>query len=107
MNVRLRHAPAALLLGWYAGGAVAQQGPPAAPVPAVPAKAVPPAPPAAPSSAGAAVIRYRLELLDKDRDGLVSREEGAAVPELLREFDKLDANHDGRLDDRELERFAK
>jgi len=29
------------------------------------------------------------------------------VPELLKAFDRLDENHDGRLDDRELERFTK
>lgn len=98
------------LLGMLVPAVWGQARPPATgrePDPVVPSTAAPAPPPAAPASAGAAVIRYRTELLDKDRDGFVSREEAAAVPELLKAFDQLDENHDGRLDDRELERFTK
>ncbi|MCS6767066.1 MAG: hypothetical protein MO847_12085 [Candidatus Protistobacter heckmanni] len=40
--------------------------------------------------------------IDKDGDGMISREEAAARPELLKRFDKLDTNGDGKLDMMEL-----
>ena len=65
-------------------------------------KNLPPQSPAAPTSPGAIVIQYKLELLDKDGDGKVSRAEAAGVPDLLKIFDKLDRNGDGMLDAGEL-----
>ena len=72
-------------------------------------KTLPPQSPAAPTSAGAIVIKYRVEILDKDRDGLVSREEvvNLNMPELLRVFDRLDRNRDGKLEQKELDRFGR
>ena len=92
-----------LALAVASAAAQVQQPAPVAPgSPSVPATAVPPKPPASPASAGAIVIKYKLEILDKDRDGFVSREEAAAVPDLLEAFERLDRNRDGRLDAREL-----
>ena len=72
-------------------------------------KNLPPQSPAAPTSAGAIVIKYKVEILDQDRDGLVSRAEVVALdlPELLRVFDRLDRNRDGKLDAKELDRYVK
>ena len=43
------------------------------------------------------------ERLDKDGDGRISREEFANGPMLA--FEKADANHDGKLDQNEIEAF--
>jgi len=53
------------------------------------------------------VIKYKVGILDKDRDGFVSREEASGDPELLKVFDKLDRNGDGKLDERELSEYSK
>ena len=84
------------------------QSPPTAPAPpVVPSTATPPPPPAAPASAGAIVIKYKVGILDKDRDGFVSREEASGDPELSRVFDKLDRNRDGKLEESELAEYSK
>jgi hypothetical protein len=93
-----------------AAASVAAQAPQPAPAPAkpaVPATAVPPQPPSSPASAGAIVIRYKVEILDKDRDGFVQREEASGDPELLKAFDRLDRNRDGKLDAAELDAYSK
>jgi hypothetical protein len=83
----------------------------AAPRPSEPARAIdpnlPPQAPAAPASAGAVVIKYKLELLDKNRDGGVSRAEARGVPDLAKVFGTLDRNRDGKLDQQELDALAK
>ncbi|HEY5020660.1 MAG TPA: hypothetical protein VII17_06545 [Steroidobacteraceae bacterium] len=71
--------------------------------PAPPAATVPSQSPAAATSPGAIVLDYKMELLDKDRDGYVSRTEAAGVPTLAKVFDQFDRNRDGRLDRAELE----
>lgn len=76
---------------------------PAGQQPAPPAAVVPPQSPAAPTSAGAAVIKYEMGMLDKDRDGFVSRAEASGVPMLINVFDKFDRNRDNKLDRVELE----
>jgi EF hand len=94
-----------LTAGAVATGAWAQA--PAGQEPAPPAAAVPPQSPAAPTSAGAIVLDYRMELLDKNKDGFVSREEASGVPTLAKVFDKFDRNRDGKLDLAELEAAEK
>ena len=66
-----------------------------------------PSSPAAATSAGAVVIEYKLELLDKDHDGFVSRKEAEGVPPLIAVFGKFDRDGDGRLDRAELEAAEK
>jgi len=80
---------------------------PAGQEPAPPAANVPPQSPAAPTSAGAMVFDYKMELLDKDKDGFVSRDEAKGVPMLAKIFDKFDRNRDGKLDRMELEAAEK
>ena len=65
--------------------------------------------PGARTSAGAVVVRYKVNIIDRDQDGLVSRDEviNLNMPELLRVFDKLDRNRDGKLEQKELDRFVK
>jgi len=70
-------------------------------------KSMPPQSPASPTSAGAIIIRYKAEMLDKDRDGKVSKVEAGSLPELVMAFDKLDRDRDGRLDQVELDAFTK
>lgn len=67
----------------------------------------PPQSPAAPTSAGAVIIKFNLELLDKNDDGKVSRAEAAGTPDLIKVFDKLDRNRDGFLDKAELDAYVK
>jgi hypothetical protein len=66
-----------------------------------------PSSPAAATNAGAAVLEYKMELLDKDHDGFVSRTEAAGVPPLIKVFDQFDRNRDGKLDRGELEEAEK
>ena len=72
-------------------------------------KSLPAQSPGARTSAGAIIVRYKVEVLDKDWDGMVSRAEviNLNMPELLRVFDKLDLNRDGKLEQKELDRFVK
>jgi hypothetical protein len=99
---------ASMAAGILAMGVSAQV---AAPRPSEPARAVdpnlPPQAPAAAASAGAVLIKYKLELLDKNRDGGVSRAETKGVPDLARVFGRLDRNRDGKLDQAELDAHSK
>ena len=44
-------------------------------------------------------------MFDRDQDGYINREDARAWPELTREFDRFDADHDGRLSRAEFENF--
>jgi len=96
---------AGIALSVISSGAWAQL--PAGQEPAPPAASVPSQSPAAPTSAGAVVLDYKMELLDKDKDGFVSRDEAKGVPMLAKVFDKFDRNRDGKLDRMELEAAEK
>jgi len=87
-------------LGIFAMGATAETPKPQVVVP--PPSQLPPQSPAAPTSPGAIVVQYKVDILDKDGDGKVSRAEAAGVPDLLKIFDKLDLNRDRKLDAHEL-----
>ena len=95
-----------LAAGLFATDALAQSQQQPAPAGATPARdIVKPAPssPAAVTSPGALVVEYKMELLDKDNDGFVSRAEAGGVPTLIKVFDQFDRNRDGKLDREELE----
>jgi len=70
-------------------------------------KSMPPQSPAARTSAGAIIIKYKADMLDKDKDGKVSKVEAAGIPELVNAFDKLDRDRDGKLNQTELDAFTK
>ena len=39
----------------------------------------------------------RVKAADTNGDGMISREEAAALPRIARHFDEIDANHDGQV----------
>jgi len=47
----------------------------------------------------------RLKQADTNGDGMISREEAKALPRLLKDFDAIDANHDGQISADELRAF--
>jgi Ca2+-binding EF-hand superfamily protein len=44
----------------------------------------------------------RLRAADTNGDGMISRDEAAALPRLAKHFDEIDANHDGQITREEL-----
>jgi hypothetical protein len=100
-----------LLLGSFAIAHAQDRVQSVAPEPATaPSEAVVrPQPARAPSErvGPAAAITYSFELLDANHDNGVTREEASRVPELMRIFDQLDRNRDGRLDRSEFVSFSK
>lgn len=55
----------------------------------------------------AANIGLAFGLLDRDKDGRISRDEAAGIRGLARNFDRADLNHDGSLSRDEFERAMK
>jgi Ca2+-binding EF-hand superfamily protein len=49
----------------------------------------------------------KLHAADTTGDGLISRQEAAALPRLLKNFDAIDTNHDGQLSKEELKAYFK
>ena len=103
---------ASALAGTFAMPALAQDRVQStAPEPATsPSEAATPPQPAQPPSAQvgpAAAITYSFELLDRNHDNGITADEAARVPELLRLFEQLDRNRDGRLDRSEFVGFSK
>ena len=49
----------------------------------------------------------RLKAADTNGDGMISRDEAKALPRILKNFDAIDANHDGQLTMEELHAFHK
>ncbi len=47
----------------------------------------------------------RLKQADTNGDGMISREEAAALPMISKHFDEIDANHDGQITAEELRAF--
>jgi Ca2+-binding EF-hand superfamily protein len=48
----------------------------------------------------------RLRAADTNGDGMLSREEAAALPRLAKHFDAIDTNHDGQITREELRAFG-
>jgi Ca2+-binding EF-hand superfamily protein len=49
----------------------------------------------------------KLHAADTNGDGLISRQEAAALPMLAKHFDEIDTNHDGQLSKDELKAYFK
>ena len=47
----------------------------------------------------------RLKAADTDGNGMISRDEAKALPRLLKNFDAIDANHDGQVTMEEMHAF--
>lgn len=105
LRLAATHAGLLVLATWGAL-AVAQVSPPDAASPQAPPSVVAPPRPA-PGQGQGPVLRERLlrqafEEADRNRDGLLSKEEAAAMPGLPERFGRVDANHDGRISREEL-----
>jgi hypothetical protein len=51
------------------------------------------------------MMMEKLHAADTNGDGLISRQEAAALPMLAKNFDAIDANHDGQLSKDELKAY--
>jgi uncharacterized protein (DUF1501 family) len=51
------------------------------------------------------MMMEKLHAADTNGDGLISRQEAAALPKLARHFDEIDTNHDGQLSKDELKAY--
>jgi hypothetical protein len=62
---------------------------------------------AAPAEGQRAGGMERLRAADTNGDGMISKQEAAALPRIAKDFDAIDANHDGQLTAEELHAFRK
>ena len=53
------------------------------------------------------MMMEKLRAADTNGDGLISRQEAAALPKLAQSFDAIDTNHDGQLSKDELKAYFK
>jgi Ca2+-binding EF-hand superfamily protein len=60
---------------------------------------------AAPEGRGPHGGMERLRQADTNGDGMISREEAAALPRISKHFDEIDTNHDGQLTADEMRAF--
>src|SRR3569833_4747908 len=51
-------------------------------------------------------LQQQMQILDKDGDGAISREEASGHKFLAKQFDQIDANKDGKLAAEELQSFS-
>lgn len=51
--------------------------------------------------------KARVDQLDTNKDGLISRDEAAKAPRLSKAFDAIDSNKDGKLSREELAAFRR
>jgi Ca2+-binding EF-hand superfamily protein len=54
---------------------------------------------------GRGKMMERLKAADTNGDGMISKQESAALPRLAKDFDAIDANHDGQVTMDELRAF--
>ena len=52
-------------------------------------------------------FRENLARADKDKNGMLSREEAKALPNISAHFDEIDANHDGELTLKEISDYVR
>ncbi len=52
-------------------------------------------------------MRDKFTAADLDHDGLLTRDEAKGMPRVLKNFDEIDANHDGKVSLQELAQFMK
>jgi Ca2+-binding EF-hand superfamily protein len=50
-------------------------------------------------------VMKKMQEIDKNKDGLISREEAKGMPRLAKNFDAIDANKDNQLSQDELKAF--
>ena len=65
------------------------------------------APPEGQRAAAADHGMERLRAADTNGDGMISKQEAAALPRIAKDFDAIDANHDGQLTAEEIHAFRK
>lgn len=88
MQAKVIHL-AALAATFACGAALAQTTPPTT----------------APGSASTGTAGAEYTKLDKDKDGTVSKKEASSNKELTKQWDTLDVNKDGKLDEAEFAQF--
>ncbi len=100
-------AAGVLATGAWAQGALQSTAPEPATSPSQAATA--PAPSTSPSSklGPAPTVKYTFDMLDRNGDGFISRDEAARVPDLAANFDELDRNRSNSLDRSEFVSFSK
>jgi EF hand len=100
-------AAGVLATGAWAQGALQSTAPEPATSPSQAATAAAPATSPSSQLGPAPTVQNTFEMLDRNGDGLISRDEAARSPALAANFDELDRNHSNSLDRSEFVGFSK